>query len=141
MRCAFSFFFFFIFFFSSLFSLFFLPSVKRLKKKELKEEKLVGRIISVPSSKAFTLGGKLEKCYLPASNGTFEFSFRFHFGSRSFHFYAECREPTCSGKNTYPKRCWPCCIGQAEGISNFPEWVVPVEAFWRNRYREDEVKR
>lgn len=49
----------------SLFFFLLFPSVKRLKKKELKEEKLVGRIISVLSSKAFTLGGKLEKCYLP----------------------------------------------------------------------------
>lgn len=50
---------------SLFFFLFFFQSVKRLKKRELKEEKLVGRIISVLSSKAFTLGGKLEKCYLP----------------------------------------------------------------------------
>ena len=38
------------------------PGVKR-------EEKLVGRIISVLSCRAFTLGGKLEKCYLPEATG------------------------------------------------------------------------
>lgn len=121
--------------------LFLSPSVKRLKKKELKRGEISRTNYFRSILEGIYIRWEIGKMLSPASNGTFEFSFRSHFGSRSFHFSAECREPTCSGKNTYPERCWPCCVDQAKGISNFPEWVVPVEAFWRNRYREDEGKR
>ena len=121
--------------------LFLSPSVKRLKKKELKEEKLVGRIISVLSSKAFTLGGKLEKCYLPRETVPSNSRSVSILGREASTFPPNVAYLLAPAKIRIRNAVGSCCIDQAKGISNFPEWVVPVEAFWRNRYREDEGKR
>lgn len=129
---------FFLFSSSFFFSLLLDSKTSSKNKKKRKEKKLVGRIISVLFSRAFTLGWEIGKMLSPASNGIFEFSFRFH-SERSFRFSGEHRGRAYLGGKYVSKR-----ERGAKEYRIFPYGsVLPLPPppllnhFGRNRYRED----